>query len=343
MELSLQHLRLLREVARQSTITAAADTLGYTRSAVSQQLIGLERSTGVAVLERIGRNVRLTDAGRELVRHADDVLNRMEAAQSALESIGDEARGTLRVGIYESVAGPFLAPLVARLGVSHPMMRIRSREIEPEDALDAVAHGDLDFAFTLAHAHDPVPDRPDIVRTPIVEECFIAVVPATERAPASLELSSLAQRPFIAPSPTSGCGRAIVVACRDAGFEPDIAHQVDSYTTALDLVAAGCGIAVVPKSSVHQRDDVGTIRLTNPPSRTIDVSHRTSSTERPMIKAALNCLREIGRQTEYPLAEGTGETGMSARERPPQPTLIGPVLASAPRMGTTPGDSEPYR
>ncbi|HEY5886813.1 MAG TPA: LysR family transcriptional regulator, partial [Acidimicrobiales bacterium] len=93
--MSLQQLRMLREVANRNTIAAAADSLGYTSSAVSQQLSGLEKATGVAVLERVGRNVRLTDAGRELVRHADDLLAGMEAAQVAIERLSGEVRGVL--------------------------------------------------------------------------------------------------------------------------------------------------------------------------------------------------------------------------------------------------------
>jgi DNA-binding transcriptional LysR family regulator len=208
----------------------------------------------------------------------------------------------LDVGIYESITVPFLAPFITRLTAEHPMMRIRSREIEPEDALDAVAHGDLDLAFTLTYPHDPVPHRHDLARTPIADERFVAVIPITETAPASLDLATLAGRPFVAPSPTTGCGRAVVLACRDAGFEPEIAHQVDSYRTALDLVGAGCGVAIVPECSVPTRLDVRSVRLTVPVTRTIDVSNRVSSAQRPIIRAALDCLIQIGAQTQHSLA-----------------------------------------
>ncbi len=293
MDLTLQHLRLLREVARQSTITAAADALGYTRSAVSQQLMGLERATGVAVLERVGRNVRLTDAGRVLVGYAEDVLVQVEAAQAALEAAAGDVRGVLDIGIYESVAGPFLAPLVARMGVDYPDLLLRSREIEPEDALEAVTIGELDLAFTLTYPRDPTRRSDDIIRTPVVDESFVAVVPVEDALPELIELGDLADRPFVCPSPSSGCGRAVVLACREAGFEPDIVHQVDSYPTGIDLVGAVGGVAVIPEFSVARRPDVRSCRLRTPVSRTIDVSHRRSSSERPTIRATLQSLLEI--------------------------------------------------
>ncbi|MDW3218009.1 MAG: LysR family transcriptional regulator [Acidimicrobiales bacterium] len=295
MELTLQHLRLLREVARRSTITAAADSLGYTRSAVSQQLMGLEKSTGVAVLERVGRGVRLTDAGRELVRHADEVLDGMEAAQAALEAVATSVRGTLVIGIYESVAATLLAPLVERLAIDHPDLRVRSRELDPDDAFDAVGHGDVDLAFTLDYPHDPVPRPDDIAKTSIAEESFLAVLPASVRAKDVIDLATLAECQFVAPNPSSACGRAVMIACRDAGFEPDVAHQVDGYPATLDLVAAGCGVALVPERSVLPRPGTHAARLARPVTRTIEVSHRVSSADRPMIRAAIDTLLDLTR------------------------------------------------
>lgn len=293
MELTLQHLRLLREVARQSTITAAADTLGYTRSAVSQQLMGLERATGVQVLERVGRNVRLTDAGRVLVDNAEEILSKVESAQAALEAAAGGVQGVLEIGIYESIAVPLLAPLVETMRSMYPGLRIRSREVEPDSALEALVVGDLDLAFTLTYPHDRAQQLPAIVRTPIVDERFVAVFPAGSARSAPIDLRDLGEREFISPPPTSGCGRAIVAACREAGFEPDIVHQIDNYPTTLNLVAAGCGVALIPEFSVPHRSDLEVCDLLVPVSRTIDISHRRSSAERPAIQATLAALKEI--------------------------------------------------
>ena len=120
MDLSVQQLRMLREVESQGTIAAAAIQLGYTSSAVSQQLAAIERITGVAVLEKVGRNVFLTDAGRELVAHATVILDQLEEAKAAVERVSSHPSGTLKVGMIESVANTILPPLLVRLAESHP-------------------------------------------------------------------------------------------------------------------------------------------------------------------------------------------------------------------------------
>jgi DNA-binding transcriptional LysR family regulator len=155
MDFTLQQLRMLREVATRNTIAAAAESLGYTASAVSQQLAGLERSTGVAVLERIGRNVRLTDAGRELVRHANELLAGVEAAQVALERVQNEVRGDLEITVYESVAATLLPTLLGQLAERYPELRVRTRQCDPDLAIEALALGDVDLALTIGLPHKP--------------------------------------------------------------------------------------------------------------------------------------------------------------------------------------------
>ncbi|MGH9151828.1 MAG: LysR family transcriptional regulator, partial [Acidimicrobiales bacterium] len=172
----MQQLRMLREVAQRGTIAAAASFMGYTPSAVSQQLGALERTTGVAVLERVGRNVRLTDAGRELVRHATELLAGLDAALVAMERVANEVRGDLVVSVYESVAATLLVPLLERLAVSHPGLRLRTRQLEPDAAIDDVAAGDVDLAFTIDYAHAPARRRPAVTRFSLVEDFFRVVV-----------------------------------------------------------------------------------------------------------------------------------------------------------------------
>ena len=147
MDLTIQQLRMLREVSVAGTIGAAAKSLGYTASAVSQQLGGLERAAGVAVLEKVGRNVQLTDAGRELVIHADAVLARIEEASAALERVSTEASGVLRVGVMESISMSMLPRILALLAEQYPKIQIRTRESDPADPYEHVRAGSLDAAF----------------------------------------------------------------------------------------------------------------------------------------------------------------------------------------------------
>ncbi len=211
MEMSLQQLRMLREVANRQTIAAAADSLGYTASAVSQQLSGLEKATGVAVLERVGRNVRLTDAGRELVRHADDLLAGMEAAQVAIERLSCEVRGTLAITVFESVAATMLVPLLDKLAVRHPDLHLRTRQMDPDLAMDALASGELDLAFTIDYPHAPAPLRDDVTRYSLLDDILYLVVREDDplAAQGRVRLADLAPRPFIASPSGMSCGRCV--------------------------------------------------------------------------------------------------------------------------------------
>lgn len=298
MDLTLQHLRMLREVSRRKTIAAAAESLGYTRSAVSQQLVGLEKSTGVAVLERVGRGVQLTDAGRELVRHADELLAGMEAAQVSIERVAGEARGGLAMGVYESVAGTLLPGLLSRLGQRFPDLRLQTRELDPDLAIDNLVMGEIDLSFVIDYPHAPSERRHDIVRTTIMEDRFHLVVPPGEPLDAEgpVALARFADRDFIAPAPSSGCGSCVVLACRDAGFEPMISHQLDDYPTTLQLVSAGQGVALVSDLGLvlgRRTADVQVLELAKPVSRSIQLAHRSASSERPAIAAVRQVLVEV--------------------------------------------------
>ncbi|MDP8970405.1 MAG: LysR family transcriptional regulator [Actinomycetota bacterium] len=320
MDLSVQQLRMLREVAQRGTIAAAAASLGYTPSAVSQQLNGLQRVTGVAVLERAGRNVRLTDAGRELVRYATDLLADLEAARAAVERVANEVRGVLEVTVYESVAATLLVPLLERLALAHPELRLRTRQLEPDVAIDAVAAGEVDLAFTIDYAHAPAARRPRVTRFSLAEDFFHLVVPVGDPIDtAGVALADVADRAFISAPPQSSCGRCVVMACRDAGFEPDIAHQIDLYPTALRLVAAGHGVALIPDLGlVDAPSDLRVVDLDPPLSRTIQLAYRTTSGERPAIAAVRDALQAT-----------VNDLGLA---QPPEP----PVRAQGTRSRQTP-------
>jgi len=294
-DITLHQLRLLREVAQRGTIAAAAEAMGYTASAVSQQLSGLERSTGIAVLERIGRNVRLTDAGRELVRHARDLISGMEAAQVAIERVGGEARGTLDLTVYESVASTILPVLLMRLAEQYPDIHLRTRQMEPDDAIDALAGGDLDMAFTIDYRHSPAAPRADVIRFPVLEDYFQLVLPEDDPIEGeTVTLDEVANRRFISSPITHSCGRCLVTACREAGFEPNIIHELDDYPTTLRLIAAGQGVSLVPYLGLALLPPgVRTVRITPRLSRTIELAYRTTSAERPAIVAVRDLITAI--------------------------------------------------
>ncbi len=294
MDFTLRQLRTLREVSERGTIAAAAESLGYTASAVSQQLSTLEKTTGVAVLERIGRNVQLTDAGRELVRHAGDLLARMEAAQASVEQVNSAVRGVLNVTVFESVATTLLAPLLSRLSAAHPDLELRTRQADPDEALDAVATGEIDLAFAIDYAHAPAPRRTDVIRHTLMQDRFHVLVPEDDPLRGPVALAELATRPFISSPVNLSCGRCVVMACRDVGFEPDVVHQLDDYPTTLHLVAAGQGVALVPDLGlVIKPPGIRVLPLDPPLSRSVQIAYRTASAERPSIMAVRDTLQAI--------------------------------------------------
>ena len=143
--LDLRKLRLLRELADRGTIAAVAQALDYTPSAVSQQLSALEREVGAPLLEKAGRRLRLTDAGLALVEHAAALLARAEQAEAELERLQGELRGTVRMAAFQTAALAFLADLLRRVAERHPGLRVEYVEDEPENALPALALGELDL------------------------------------------------------------------------------------------------------------------------------------------------------------------------------------------------------
>lgn len=293
MDLTVQQLRMLREVSSRGTIAAAAEGLGYTPSAVSQQLSSIEKITGVAVLERVGRNVQLTDAGRELVAHADVVLAELERAQAALERVRSHAAGVIRIGLSESMASRILPPLLALCRTDHPELQIRTEEMSSErSGIEAVRSGELDACFTVNSAHAPV--RDGVVFFGICKDWFRAVVPADAPFSDPVRLLDLADEPFIAAPMRDSCGQLVRRHCGDAGFEPDVVHEIDDYPATLNVVAAGAGVALVPDLGLARRPEgIRVLDPVKPFYRLVELAYRESSGDRPAIRAILAMLTQV--------------------------------------------------
>ncbi|RLV09802.1 LysR family transcriptional regulator [Streptomyces griseocarneus] len=295
--LSLHQLRLLRELAYRGTIAAVAEALAYSPSAVSQQLSLLERKTGVTLLERSGRRVALTPAGVNLVRHAEVILEHLEAAQAELAG-GKGASGPLRLGIYPSAARFLAAGLLAALRSHSPDVQPWIQEVDPAEASDALRAGALDLA--LVHSYDglsPV-SEPGIRSRPVFAERMLLAAPAD---PAALgwrfeetddAVWKWRHAPWILPTPGTLCHTVVTRLCETSGFRADSWHRVDDYDTTLQLVAAGAGVAVVPETSA----------LTPPPGvrvtplpliRRSAVAHRGGATAHPALGAFVTALREV--------------------------------------------------
>jgi DNA-binding transcriptional LysR family regulator len=290
MTLDVRRLQVLRQVALRGTIAAAAEAMAFTPSAVSQQLAALERETGADLLERSGRTVRLTDAGRVLVDHAEAVLLELDKAEAALETAMHQVAGTLHVGAFASVTAAILCPAVAALATRHPGLEVTIHDFDPSAALRALRLGELDVAVAHEYDHMTRASLPGVERRVLFTEPMFAVTPPGRFGPgASVDLSELAGDRFAAAPAGSDCGSAVRQACRAAGFEPDIRFNFVEFPVLLDLVRAGLAVSLLPALALSGgTNGLDVHRLSSGGfSRRIFTACRKGTTGRPGVSALL--------------------------------------------------------
>jgi DNA-binding transcriptional LysR family regulator len=314
--MDLHRLRLLREVEVRGTLHAAAAALGYTPSAISQQLATLEREAGAQLLERVGRRVRLTDAGRVVVKHADLLLEGMEAAEAEVAAVAaGRLTGTVRVGAFQSAFLNIVAPAVRELAERHPGIRVQASETEVEAALPALRLQQLDVLVGDEYDGQPRVVRPELEREPVLRERVNVVLSADHpRASAKrVRLSDLADLPWAACQPGTGHHEMHLRACREIGrFEPDVRYASDDLTILLELVRTTGAGALLP-DLVIRSDAPGVVVR---PLRSGGVGRQvfllTRSARTPAVEAVSATLRSIG---ESAGAHPSGTAGGSTRPR----------------------------
>ena len=244
-----RRLRVLREVAEHGTVAAAADALHLTPSAVSQQLAALEREVGQPVVERNGRGVRLTGAAEVLVGHANVVLAQLEAAAADVAAYADGLVGTVRIAGFATGIAEIVAPAAAALRVSHPKLALAIAEQEAPGCFVAVTRGDVDLALSMASRLAPPVDDARYERLALRVDPLDAVLPATHPRAGddAVDLAALASEPFVGPPDGTSCHDVTVNGCAAAGFTPGFAHRSLDYYAMMALVAAGLGVALVPR------------------------------------------------------------------------------------------------
>ncbi|SDF23253.1 LysR family transcriptional regulator [Pseudonocardia oroxyli] len=308
MELSLTRLRMLRELYRRGTVTAAAASLHYTASAVSQQLAQLEREVGGPLFERLGRRVRFTELGLVLTEHAEEILGSVERAELALEEARDERSVRLTAGVWASVTAGLLPAALARLAQDHPGITVSTRELAPEETAGAVRDGALDFSFVIDYSGHPMSWDPSLTREVVAVERLYAALPEAEPHGPTVELGELADRPWILAGPRSHFGRAARNACRRAGFEPRTIHQAEEQFTALALVAGGHGVTLVSDLGLANRPaGVATYPLAEPVLRTVSIAYRTHAVRKLAMQHVVDAVRRTAE------AHGLGEPVEAAR------------------------------
>lgn len=290
MTIDVRRLQILRQVALRGTIAAAAEALAFTPSAVSQQLTALERETGAELLERSGRGVRLTDAGRVLVHHADAVLLELDKAEAALQASVNEVTGTLRVGAFASVTASVLAPALAALAAQYPDLTVTIHDLDPTSALRDLRLGEVDVVVAHEYDHMVQPREPGVHRRLLFTEPIFAVTPPGRLRPGvAVDLAELEGDRFAAAPPTSDCGKAVREACRAVGFEPDVRFNFVEFPVLLDLVRAGLAVSLLPALALtDDREGYEVHHLSSGGfSRRVFVACRQGSSPRPSVVALL--------------------------------------------------------
>ncbi len=297
--LDVRRMKVLREVANRGSFSAAAESLAYTQSAISQQIAALERETGTKLVERGARGVRLTDAGRTLVDHTDAILARLADAESELEAIAGLRGGRLRVVAFPSVASSLIPPAIARFRAAHPAVELTLRPAEPEDGMALVKAGEADIALAIEAVGDELA-ADDLERTPLLDDRMHVVLPVghplAERS--RLKLANLSGEDWIMGSRSGTCpdGRILLRACAAAGFEPNVAFQIDDYNAIQGFIAAGVGVSLIPDLAlVTVRDDVVVRSLgPRPPHRSIVAATLSDAWASPAKAAMLEVLCAVG-------------------------------------------------
>ena len=294
--LNVARLRVLHEVAHRGSISAAADALSYTQSAVSQQIAALEAEVGLSLLERHPRGVSLTAAGQALVGHADGILTRIEAAQEAMASIAGLRGGRLRMASFPSAGATLMPRAIARFRASYPEVELSLAEGEPEEIAPRLRTGELDIALLFEFDGESLIDK-RMTRSELLEDPMFLALPRTHRLATRerLRLSDLKGEAWVQTASESPCARHVVRSCHAAGFEPNVAFESDDYQTVQGLVAAGVGVALIPRMALSAvREDVAIRSLSPaPPVRSVIAAAPAGARLVPSATAMLGVLEEI--------------------------------------------------
>lgn len=292
--LDVRRLRLLRELADRGTIAEVARVVGYTPSAVSQHLGALERESGVALLERDGRRVRLTPAATALVERARRILDELEDAEVELHALQEEPAGPVAIGAFPSAAVALAAPALAALNQRHPDLVLTLHELEDDDGLPRLRAGELDLLIAKSYDLVPPPPAGGLERHHLLDDPVLVALPAAHpNAGRSVRLSDLQDDGWIAGTHSTTFGSVVAQAARAAGFAPRIAHRADAAALQLELVAGGHGVALLPRLAAPRRvTGVRLAKLTEPSLRRhVHALTRRGATRRPAVAAALAALQ----------------------------------------------------
>jgi DNA-binding transcriptional LysR family regulator len=287
-------LRTLRELSRRSTMAAVADEFSLTPSAVSQQIAALERQAGVPLVERVGRRVRLTEAGRVLAERADAILDALQAAADEVSAFGRDAAGVLRLASFPTAAAALCPPVISGLAEQFPRHVVTLAEMEPPNSLRALTAGEADLAIVDEPALPVAGQQSGLRHLEVYADPLYCVMRPDHPAMSESEvnLTQMASAEWIMDDPACSFYRLTADLCHAAGFEPKIVANTESVNVYSALVRAGTGIAILPGLALAMIGGDLIYRPIEPRVvRRIYAVYRKGSDTRPSLVAALELLR----------------------------------------------------
>ena len=294
---SAARLSIFRELTRRGSFTAAADALSYTQSAISQQIAALEREAGAVLVERDRKRVRLTEAGELLLAHTDAILGRIAEAERDLSAYAHARSGRLRIAAFESAGAALVPSAVEVFHGRHPAIELNLVQMEPAEASARLEGRELDLAvvYDLDPPTGALSAELELVR--LFDDVYTAVV-AKYHALARegvVDLGALADETWINTTERDLCHEIILSACRDAGFAPRVAFEVDEIATSQALVARGAGVTLLPALALGSRHrDVVALSLGRAaPVRSVYAARLASALTSPASEAMLAVLRDL--------------------------------------------------
>ncbi|WP_424445841.1 LysR family transcriptional regulator [Microbacterium sp. CH-015] len=308
LDLDVQTLRIVRAIADTGSITGAAGTRGFSQPAISQHLRRLESRLGVAIVERVGRGIRLTEAGRVLARHAPAVTLAVDAVAEELAQLRGLRTGVVRLVAFPS-ASPVVVPrLIAALAASHSGLSLTYLEAEPPEAVEAVREDRADIALTFSYPGDRDDPHRSSARGLSVRSAgrddLMLVLPAGHAA--VRDVGELSDETWIAGCPR--CRGHLLELCGRAGFTPRIGYETDNYVAVEGLVAQGIGVATLPRMALESFPLLpGIVTAPLPPAeaRRLHVVTAQGAERVPSLAAALEALQQVlasGSAVEKPSA-----------------------------------------
>lgn len=293
--IELRHLTTFLAIADERSFGKAAGRLGYTQSAVSQQIAALERAVGVPVFHRPGgpRPVELTEAGRVLLGHAATIVEQIQAADTALDAFGAGTRGTVRVGSFQSVSVQLLPLLVQTLATDLPDLEIELVENDDgHELLSRLERHELDATFLVSRVVEH-----GFNQRALFDDPFVAVATHGVLAAGPVTVRELAGRPLIGQHENDMCQRTIEAGVRAAGVEPRYVFRSADNAAVQAMARAGRGVALMPRLAVDQTDErVSIHQLVDVPAREVILVWRDTPDVPPAINRFVDVALELARR-----------------------------------------------